>query len=454
MAIGVSSHMQWLGGQGGAAVRYTGENGVIVNNSTNKISADFDVVQHKLTQGSNITISNNVISAQQPDVSQFVTGSEVTTQIENAIANVREVPTSDASDLNKVLTADANNGYSWQPVPSSPSGVTDVKVDGTSVVTAGVANITMPTVPTKVSQLQNDSQYITLSDVPAQVNADWASNSGASQILNKPSLATVATTGNYSDLSGKPSLATVATTGSYNDLSDKPTIPTPTIYTAGNGIDITGNAISAKVDGTTITTNASGQLVATGGGSPSTTIHVVNTDTSTLAVTSGNTNMNFSQGFTVNLPSTGIYEYDIATFEDVILTLPSASSWTEKYVADGFSHIVDLGYSTNKNRASSTNADYDFYRSDNFLDGYGISYSELSCGDKWRYTVDNVEHHYMGKKLHGKVWINDTTKVPTGLYINELTHSFGTATCQVVSVRCELFFKKIGDLPQWTFANA
>lgn len=434
MAIGTTTNMQWISGQGGAAVRYTGENGVIVNNSTDKISADFDVVQHKLTQGSNITISNNVISAQQPDVSQFVTGSEVTTQIENAIANVREVPTSDASDVNKVLTADANNGYSWQPVPSGPSGVTDVKVDGTSVVTAGVANITMPTVPTKTSQLQNDSQFITLSDVPAQVNADWNSNSGASQILNKPSL------------------ATVATTGSYNDLRDKPTIPTPTIYTAGNGIDITGSAISAKVDGTTITTNASGQLVATGGGSPSTTIHVINTDTSTLAVTSGNTSMAFEQSFTVNLPSTGLYEYDIATFEDVVVTLPSASTWTEKYVSDGFSHIVDLGYSTNKNRF--TNPDYTAYQSTNSLYGYGISYNELDCVDKWRYTVDNVEHHYMGRKVHGKVWINDTTKVPTGLYIMDLSHSFGTATCQVVSVRCELFFKKVSDLPQWTLANA
>lgn len=226
MAIGAASNMVWLGGQGGASIRYTGENGVIVNNSTDKISADFDVVQHKLTQGSNITITNNVISAQQPDVSQFVTSTEVSTAINNAIGNVRQVPASSSTDANKVLTVDEQGGYDWQPVPSSPSGVTDVKVDGTSVVTAGVANITMPTVPTKVSQLQNDSQYITLSDVPAQVNADWNSNSGASQILNKPSLATVATTGNYSDLSGKPSLATVATTGSYNDLSNKPNIPT------------------------------------------------------------------------------------------------------------------------------------------------------------------------------------------------------------------------------------
>lgn len=38
-------------------------------------------------------------------------------------------------------------------------------------------------------------------------------------------LATVASTGAYSDLTGKPSLATVATTGSYADLSSKPSIP-------------------------------------------------------------------------------------------------------------------------------------------------------------------------------------------------------------------------------------
>lgn len=44
-------------------------------------------------------------------------------------------------------------------------------------------------------------------------------------------LATVATSGKYSDLSGKPSLAKVATSGSYNDLSNRPSIPsTPKAY--------------------------------------------------------------------------------------------------------------------------------------------------------------------------------------------------------------------------------
>jgi hypothetical protein len=58
---------------------------------------------------------------------------------------------------------------------------------------------------------------------PAQVQTDWNATSGLAQILNKPALAAVATSGSYADLSGRPMLAMVATSGSYNDLSNKPT---------------------------------------------------------------------------------------------------------------------------------------------------------------------------------------------------------------------------------------
>lgn len=44
----------------------------------------------------------------------------------------------------------------------------------------------------------------------SQVNADWSAVSGVSQILNKPTLATVATSGAYTDLSGSPTLGTSA----------------------------------------------------------------------------------------------------------------------------------------------------------------------------------------------------------------------------------------------------
>ena len=95
----------------------------------------------------------------------------------------------------------------------------------------------------------------TANDIPAaQVNSDWNASSGVAQILNKPSLAAVATSGSYTDLSNKPtipaaqvnsdwnassgvaeilnkpSLAAVATSGSYTDLSNKPTLVDPYLY--------------------------------------------------------------------------------------------------------------------------------------------------------------------------------------------------------------------------------
>lgn len=113
--------------------------------------------------------------------------------------------------------------------------------------------------------------YADLSNKPTitqPVNADWNSNSGLSQILNKPNLAVVATSGNYSDLNNrptipaaqvnsdwnsssgvsqilnKPNLATVATSGSYADLSNKPSIPT---VNDGNLKFALGSATATKV---------------------------------------------------------------------------------------------------------------------------------------------------------------------------------------------------------------
>lgn len=96
-----------------------------------------------------------------------------------------------------------------------------------------------------------------LATIPeAQVQADWAEadSSAVDYIKNKPTLATVATTGAYSDLTGTPSLATVATSGSYNDLSNKPTIPTVNNAT----LTIQKNGSTVK----TFTANASSNVTA------------------------------------------------------------------------------------------------------------------------------------------------------------------------------------------------
>ena len=65
----------------------------------------------------------------------------------------------------------------------------------------------------------------------ANVNADWNAVSGDAQILNKPSLATVATSGSYSDLTNKPTIVS-SVTGTAPIVSSEGTTPAISISPA------------------------------------------------------------------------------------------------------------------------------------------------------------------------------------------------------------------------------
>lgn len=133
-------------------------------------------------------------------------------------------------------------------------------------------------------------------------SVDWANVNG------KPTLATVATSGSYTDLSNKPTIptvptnvsaftndagyltgvswsevtskptfATVATSGSYNDLSNKPTIPTvPTNISAFNN---DSGYVTAQHNQASNTINA-----MTGYSKPSTTSAITASDTLNTAI--------------------------------------------------------------------------------------------------------------------------------------------------------------------------
>lgn len=77
-----------------------------------------------------------------------------------------------------------------------------------------------PTIPTKTSQLTNDSGYLTSSTLTGDVVIDALGYTpGTSNFTGY-------TSSNKLSVSYISGLATVATSGSYNDLSNKPTIPT------------------------------------------------------------------------------------------------------------------------------------------------------------------------------------------------------------------------------------
>lgn len=103
-----------------------------------------------------------------------------------------------------------------------------ITLDKRNLVTNAVENIELdlPASTTALAGLMLPSDKTKLNGIAAgaevNVNADWNATEGDALILNKPTLATVATSGNYSDLNGKPTLSTVATTGNYNDLENIP----------------------------------------------------------------------------------------------------------------------------------------------------------------------------------------------------------------------------------------
>ena len=182
------------------------------------MSTDTTVKQlmiNKLTEAQYDTaVQGGVIG---PNELSFVTDMDI------EVIQVDTMPTADASE--------AGNIYQY-------TGATDANyTHGYFYECVGAGS------PVVYSWVQTNTQ-------PGQVNSDWNAVSGVSQILNKPSLATVATTGDYSDLTNKPTipaaqvnsdwnansgvaeilnkptLATVATSGLYSDLSGTPTIPT------------------------------------------------------------------------------------------------------------------------------------------------------------------------------------------------------------------------------------
>ena len=102
---------------------------------------------------------------------------------------------------------------------------TDISItlDKRNLVTNAVENIelNLPASTTALAGLMLPSDKTKLNGIAAgaevNVNADWNAESGDAQILNKPTLATVATSGSYSDLTNKPTIPTVDVNKKYVD---------------------------------------------------------------------------------------------------------------------------------------------------------------------------------------------------------------------------------------------
>jgi hypothetical protein len=116
-----------------------------------------------------------------------------------------------------------------------------------------------------VTSVAGRTGAVVLSSADISGLATVATSGAYSDLSGTPTLATVATTGAYSDLSGTPTLATVATTGAYSDLTGTPTLGTAAAEdvgtAAGNVVQLNGSAQLPAVDGSLLT-NVSATVAA------------------------------------------------------------------------------------------------------------------------------------------------------------------------------------------------
>lgn len=118
------------------------------------------------------------------------------------------------TNINEVIEAAAKN------ITATDISIT---LDKRNLVTNAVENIklNLPASTTALAGLMLPADKIKLNGIAAgaevNVNADWNATEGDALILNKPILATVATSGSYNDLTGKPTIPTVDVNKKYVD---------------------------------------------------------------------------------------------------------------------------------------------------------------------------------------------------------------------------------------------
>jgi hypothetical protein len=141
--------------------------------------------------------------------------------------------------LSTVATSGSYNDLS--NTPTIPTKTSDLTNDSGFVVGSNLATVATtgdyddlldkPTIPSKTSDLTNDSGFLTSHQSIKTINNESLVGTGNIKVSTF--------SGSYNDLTNKPTLSTVATSGSYNDLSNKPTIPAAQVnsdWNASSGV--------------------------------------------------------------------------------------------------------------------------------------------------------------------------------------------------------------------------
>ena len=184
---------------------------------------------------------NTIVSA---DLDYPLTGFSSTGITDNATSTALTIDSSGNTSTTGDITANAfiGDGSQLTGLPATGTDYDDTDVasylstNGYDTATNIISTITdsapatLDTLNELAAALGDDPNFASTVTSSLALKANTSSlatvaTSGAySDLTGTPTLATVATSGSYNDLTGTPTLATVATSGSYNDLTDQPVI--------------------------------------------------------------------------------------------------------------------------------------------------------------------------------------------------------------------------------------
>jgi len=195
------------------------------------------------------------------------------------------------------------------------------------------------TVPTRTSQLTNDSGF--LSAIPAEYVTETELNGALATKANTADLATVATSGNYNDLANKPTI---------------PTVPVQSVNGKTGAVVLTASDVNALPSSTTIPsktsdlTNDSGFLTSavtsfngsTGAVTYTAPVSSVNGQTGnvTLSIPTKTSDLTNDSGFITSAPVSSVNGQTGA----VTLSIPTVSSTVTTGGTDAINSVALIAY--------------------------------------------------------------------------------------------------------------
>ena len=253
--------------------------------TTNAGTDTITVASSDTTANENITLSGDVTGSGTTGITATLANSGVSAGTYGSGSLIPSITVDSKGRVTGVTTSNVSTTAGGTVSSVAVSGSDGIQVDSGSPITSS------GTIALGVDKSAMLSHLNVADGAEVNVQPDWNASSGDAQIANKPTL------------------ATVATSGSYNDLSNKPTVPSGNIVDdtspqLGGNLDINGqDIVSTSNANIELDPNGSGQVVFKGNSTKGAGQLVLNCEFNSHGITIKGPPHSAAASYTLTLPN-------------------------------------------------------------------------------------------------------------------------------------------------------